>query len=95
MNKYEVMFIVKPAEEEAVEAVFAKFENLIKNNGGNIDKIDRWGKRRLAYELKDFADGVYFIIYFTAEPNVIKELDRVMKITDEILRHMVIKQDEK
>ncbi|MBP2642372.1 MAG: rpsF [Firmicutes bacterium] len=94
MSKYEVMFIVKPAEEEAVEAVATKFENLIKNNGGNIDKIDRWGKKRLAYELKDFAEGVYYIFYFTAEPSVVKELDRVMKITDDILRHMVIKQDE-
>jgi small subunit ribosomal protein S6 len=94
MNKYEVIYIVKPAEEEAVEAVTTKFENLIKNNGGNIDKIDRWGKRRLAYELKDFADGVYFIIYFTSEPKVVAELDRVMKITDEILRHMIIRQEE-
>jgi len=94
MNKYEVMFIVKPAEEEAVEAVATKFENLIKNNGGTIDKIDRWGKRRLAYELKDFNEGIYFVDYFTAEPAVVAELNRVMKITDEILRHMVIKQDE-
>lgn len=94
MNKYEVMFIVKPAEEEAIEAVVAKFENLIKNNGGTIDKIDRWGKRRLAYELKDFTEGFYFVVYFTAEPKAILELERVMKITDEILRHMVIKQEE-
>ncbi|MBP2651572.1 MAG: rpsF [Firmicutes bacterium] len=95
MNKYEVVFIVKPAEEEAVEAVATKFENLIKNNGGNVDKIDRWGKKRLAYELKDLTEGVYFVFYFTSEPSVVKELDRVMKITDDILRHMVIKQDEK
>lgn len=94
MNKYEVMFIVKPAEEEAIDAVVAKFENLIKSNGGNIDKIDRWGKKRLAYELKDFTEGFYFIFYFTAAPSVVAELDRVMKITDEILRHMVIRQEE-
>ena len=94
MNKYEVMYIVKPAEEEAVEAVVTKFENLIKANGGNIDKMDRWGKRRLAYELKDFNEGIYFLVFFTAEPKVVKELDRVMKITDEILRHMVIRQDD-
>lgn len=94
MNKYEVMFIVKPADEEAVEAVFAKVENLIKNNGGTIDKVDRWGKRRLAYELKDFNEGVYFVVYFTAPAGAVAELERVMKITDEILRHMVIKQEE-
>lgn len=94
MNKYEVMFIVKPAEEEAVEAVVAKFESLITTNGGTIDKIDRWGKKRLAYELKDFNEGIYFIFYFTAKPAVVTELERVMKITDEILRHMVIRQEE-
>jgi small subunit ribosomal protein S6 len=94
MKKYEVMYIVKPAEEEAVEAVVAKFENLIKNNGGTIDKIDRWGKRRLAYEIKDFNEGVYFVVYFTAAASVVAELERVMKITDEILRHMVVKQED-
>jgi small subunit ribosomal protein S6 len=94
MHKYEVIFIVKPAEDEAIDAVLAKFENLIKNNGGNIDKVDRWGKKRLAYEIKDFNDGIYFVVYFTSEPKVVNELDRVMKITDEILRHMIIKQDE-
>ena len=94
MRKYEVIFIVKPAEEEGLNTVVTKFENLIKNNGGNIEKIDRWGKKRLAYEVKDFAEGFYYLMHFTAEPKVIFELDRVMKITDEILKHMVIKQDE-
>lgn len=94
MNKYEVMFIVKPADEEAIDAVYAKFENLIKNNGGTVEKVDRWGKKRLAYEIKDFTEGFYFVVYFAAQPAVVAELDRVMKITDEILRHMVIKQDE-
>lgn len=94
MNKYEVMYIVKPAEEEAVEAVAAKFESLITNNGGTIDKVDRWGKRRLAYELKDFNEGIYFVVYFTAPAGAVAELERVMKITDEILRHMVVKQED-
>ncbi len=66
MRKYEVMFIVKPAEEEALNIVVAKFENLIKNNGGNIEKIDPWGKKRLAYEVKYFAEGSYYLMHFTA-----------------------------
>ena len=94
MRKYEVMFIVKPLEEEATNAVITKFEMLITNNGGTIDKIDRWGKRRLAYEVKDFMDGFYVLMYFSAEPKVIKELDRVMKITEEILKHMIIREEE-
>lgn len=94
MKKYEVIFIVKPAEEEATNAVIAKFENLIKNNGGEVEKIDRWGKKRLAYEIKDFVDGYYCIFNFSAEPPVVAELDRVMKITDEILKHMIVKEEK-
>lgn len=94
MKLYEVMFIVKPLDEEATNAVISKFENLIKNNGGNIEKIDRWGKRRLAYLVKDYAEGYYCLMYFTAAPAVVTELDRVMKITDDILRHMIIKEGE-
>ena len=94
MRKYEVIFIVKPLDEEAINGVVAKFENIINTNGGNIDKIDRWGKKRLAYEIKDNTDGYYCLFYITAEPAVINEVDRVMKITDEILKHMIIKDEE-
>ena len=94
MNKYEVMFIVKPAEDEAINTVVAKFENLIKSNGGTVEKVDRWGKRRLAYEVKDFMEGYYVLVNFSAEPKAIAELDRVMKITDELLKHMIIKEEE-
>ena len=94
MRKYEVIFIVKPLDEEAINGVVAKFENIITTNGGNIDKIDRWGKKRLAYEIKDNTDGYYCLFYITAEPAVINEVDRVMKITDEILKHMLIKDEE-
>lgn len=94
MRNYEVIFIVKPAEEEAVSAVVTKFENLVATNGGTMAKIDRWGKKRLAYEVKDFTEGFYFIFHFASEPAVVAELDRVMKITDEILKHMILKADE-
>jgi small subunit ribosomal protein S6 len=88
------MFIIKPLEEEATNAVIAKFENLINNNGGNVEKVDRWGKKRLAYEVKDLMEGYYVLMNFAAEPKTVFELERVMKITDEILKHMVIKEDE-
>ena len=94
MRKYEVIFIVKPLEEEATNAVIEKFENIIATNGGTVDKIDRWGKKRLAYEIKDTADGYYCLFYITAEPAVDAEVDRVMKITDEILKHMIVKEEE-
>jgi small subunit ribosomal protein S6 len=94
VRKYEVVIIVKPGEEEAINATIAKFENIIKNTGGNIDKVDRWGKKRLAYEVKDFMDGYYTLINFTSEPATVFELERVLKITDEVLKHMVIKLED-
>ena len=95
MRKYEVVFIFKVLEEEATNTVLAKFENLITNNGGEIDKIDRWGKKRLAYEIKDVADGYYVLVQFHSEPPAVKELDRVAKITEDLLKHMIVKLDEK
>lgn len=94
MKKYEIMFIVKPMEEEATNAVIAKFETLIANNGGTVEKIDRWGKKRLAYEIKDIGEGFYCLIYFNGESSTVFELERVMKITDDILKFMIVKEDE-
>ena len=94
MKKYELVFIIKPMEEEAQQAVIAKFEAMVTMNGGTMEKIDRWGKRRLAYLVKDFAEGYYCIFRFTGTPATVAELDRVMKITDDILRHMIVKEDE-
>lgn len=94
MRKYEVMFIVKPLDEEGTNAVITKFENLINNNGGQVDKIDRWGKKRLAYLVNDFAEGFYVLVNFTAVPTTILELDRIMKITEDILKFMIIRIDE-
>ncbi len=94
MRKYEVIFIVKPLEEEATNAVIEKFTKLIANNGGTVDKEDRWGKKRLAYEIKDCMEGYYCLLNITAEPACVAECDRVMKITDELLKHMIVREDE-
>lgn len=93
MNKYEVMVIVKPAEEEATNAVIGKVEALIARVGGTVEKVDRWGKRRLAYPVKKFTDGFFTLVNFEAAPAEIKEIDRVLKINDEILRHMIVKHE--
>ena len=93
MNKYEVMFIVKPAEEEATNAFIEKVEALIARVGGTVEKVDRWGKRRLAYAVKKFTDGFYVLINFEAAPAEIKEIDRVLKINDEVLRHLIVKHE--
>ena len=95
LRKYEVIFIIRSMEEEATVAVIDKFAKLIAANGGTITKEDRWGKRRLAYEIKKEAEGFYVLFYVTCEPKCVAECDRVMKITDEILKHMIVRSDEK
>ena len=94
MNKYEVMFIAKPLEETEVDPIVTFVSDLLTKNGCNIEKVDRLGKRHLAYPVKKQADGYYVLINFEAEPATIKEIDRVMKIRDEILKHLIVKIDE-
>lgn len=95
MRSYELMYIINPAlDEDGTNAVIEKFKTLIENNGGEVTKLDRWGKRRLAYEINDIKDGYYVLCYFSGKPAVAQELDRVMKITDDILRHMIVRNDE-
>jgi len=91
MRKYEVMYIIRPdVEQEAVQAVTDKFQGII-SNGGEVTKHDVIGKRRLAYEINKHRDGVYVLVHFNATPEVVAELDRVMKITDEVIRYLVVK----
>ncbi len=94
MNNYEVMYIVKPIEEDAFAAVVKKFDDLLVANGATVEKSEKLGKKHLAYEIQDFKEGLYVLTTFSAEPKAVKELDRVMKITEELLRHMIIKKDE-
>lgn len=94
MRNYEMVYIIKPdLEEEQVNSVVEKFSTLIKENGGEVTTVDTWGKRRLAYEIEDFREGYYFLVTFQGVPATAQELDRVLKITDEILRFMIIRKD--
>lgn len=95
MRKYETMYIIDPTlEEDAVKALIERFSNLIENQGGQIEKIDEWGKRRLAYPIEDHNEGYYVLVNFSAESDLPEELERVYKITDEILRYLIIKDDK-
>ena len=94
MNAYEIMYIVKPTTDELLEVINDKFKTLIESNGGIVEKLDNWGKKRLAYEMDGFNDGLYVLVTFKAMSICTRELDRVMKITDEILRHMIIRKGE-
>jgi len=75
------------------QKVIEKFKGIIESHGGEIKKLDKWGKRKLAYEVKDFREGYYVVLQVKAEPKLAAELDRVFKITDEVLRHMIVRQE--
>ncbi|MFD3258961.1 30S ribosomal protein S6 [Paenibacillus lentus] len=91
MRKYEVMYIIRPElEQEAVQAVVDKFQGIIQN-GGEITKHDVMGKRRLAYEINKIRDGIYVLVNFTATPEVVAELERILKISDEVIRYLITK----
>ncbi|MGI6587974.1 MAG: 30S ribosomal protein S6 [Peptococcia bacterium] len=95
MRNYEMVYIIKPdLEEEQVNEVVEKFSALISKDGGEVVTVDNWGKRRLAYEIKDFREGNYFLVTFKGSPATARELDRVLKITDEILRFMILRKDD-
>ncbi|WP_066634152.1 30S ribosomal protein S6 [Desulfolucanica intricata] len=95
MRAYETLFIIKPdLEEEQITAVIDKFKGIIENHGGEITKLDKWGKRRLAYEIDHTREGFYVVIKFKADSDTSKELDRVFKITDGIMRHIIVREDE-
>jgi small subunit ribosomal protein S6 len=92
MRKYEVMYILRSdVEQEAVQAIVEKFNGVITNGGGEVSKTDIIGKRRLAYEINKQRDGIYVLVHFTAPAEVILELDRVMKIADEVFRTLIVK----
>lgn len=87
---YESLFILRPdLDEEKIAEMMEKFRVLIENNGGEVTRLDKWGRRRLAYEIKHLHEGLYIILQFKADQAVVRELDRVFKITDEVIRHII------
>ena len=93
MKKYEVMFIVNIANEEVIQAAVKLVQDTITRIGGTVVKVDEWGRRHLAYEVKHQNEGYYVVVEFEADPSQITELDRIIKIHEEIIRHIIVKQD--
>lgn len=92
MRPYEVVIIYEPTlEEDAVRSAVDRATELIRSRGGNPGRVDRWGKRRLAYEIRHHREGYYVLVEATAEPAVMTELDRTLFLADEVLRHKVIR----
>jgi small subunit ribosomal protein S6 len=95
MRKYETMFILNSGftKEELPEKV-EKFTNVIANAGGQVDKITDWGKRRLAYEVNKQRDGHFVLVNFSAEPGVSKELERIFRISEEVVRYLIVRLED-
>ncbi|MGE5581595.1 MAG: 30S ribosomal protein S6 [Bacillota bacterium] len=95
MRDYEAVYILKSAlEDEAIDAAVTRFEDVVKNAGGEIVKTDRWGKRRLAFEVNGNIEGYYVLMNFKSPSNAAQELERVLRISDDVVRQLVIKKDE-
>ena len=94
MNKYESVIIINPsADEDKVKSLIDRFSDLI-NKQGKVEKVDTLGKRKLAYEVKKNKEGIYVVFYFDAEPTLIAELERNYRITDEVIKFIVVKNEE-
>ncbi len=94
MRMYELMVIARPDLDEAGnQALVDRISGLVTNNGGAIEKIEATKRQRLAYEIKDFKDGLYTLVYFKGEPKTAEELNRVLKITDEVIRFLIVRPE--
>ena len=95
MHKYELMVILDPTiEERTIAPSLDKFLNVIRNAEGTVDNVDIWGRRRLAYEIKKHAEGIYAVVNMTADSAAIVELDRQLNISEAVLRTKVLRADE-
>ncbi len=94
MNKYEAMYIITPEmEDEAIKGVIEKFSGIITANGGEIEKTDEWGRKKLAYPIDYKTEGYYVLVNFAAAPELPRELERNFRNDESILRYMVVRQN--
>lgn len=95
MHQYELMVILDPEiDERTVAPSLDKFLNVVRNDGGTIDKVDVWGRRRLAYEINKKAEGIYAVVDFTANAAATAELDRQLKLSEAVMRTKVLRAEE-
>ncbi|HZU71243.1 MAG TPA: 30S ribosomal protein S6 [Acidimicrobiales bacterium] len=96
MRPYEVVIIFDAGlEEDAIRAVLDRAAETVRSQGGNPGRVERWGRRRFAYELHHRQEGYYTLMELTAEPATVAELDRVLSLADEVIRHKVVRIPDK
>jgi small subunit ribosomal protein S6 len=92
VREYEVMVILDPSlEERTVEPSLDKYLNVIRKDGGSVESVEVWGRRRLAYEIRKNAEGIYAVVNLTAEPDTVKEFDRQLGLNESVLRTKVMR----
>ncbi|AKG03345.1 MULTISPECIES: 30S ribosomal protein S6 [Salimicrobium] len=95
MRNYEIMYIIRPdIEEDAKTSVKERFNNILSENGAEIDETKEMGKRRLFHEIKDYRDGIYVTVNFKGTADAINEFDRQAKFSDDIIRHIAVREDD-
>jgi len=93
-HDYELMLLINPeVVDERLEAVVDSVSRFVTGKGGELSNIERWGKKRLAYPIKHFAEGSYVLVRFKLKPAFTRELDTNLRITEEVLRHLLVKLD--
>ena len=94
MRRYEMMIILDPAlEERTVPPSLDQFLRVVTTSGGSVDKVDVWGRRRLAYEIDKKSEGIYTVVDLNAEPDAVKELDRQLNLNEAVLRTKILRPD--
>lgn len=94
MNQYEVMYVIDPAlEDSARTELINRFSDLVKKNGGEVDRVDEWGKRRLAYAIQYKTEGYYVLMYIKAPAQLPREIERNMQISDSVLRYLTVRYE--
>ncbi|MFD2638462.1 30S ribosomal protein S6 [Piscibacillus salipiscarius] len=95
MTKYEIMYIIRPdVEEEARKAEVERLHSVLTDNGAEITNVDEMGQRRLAYEINDYRDGYYVVVNFEGDSTAVDEFGRTAKFSEDVLRHMAIREDD-
>ena len=94
MNQYEVMYVIDPTlEDSARTELINRFSDLVKKNGGEVDRVDEWGKRRLAYAIQYKTEGYYVLMYIKAPADLPREIERNMQISDSVLRYLTVRYE--
>lgn len=94
-RKYEAFYIVKPdVDDDGVQKIADRFKGIVEEKGGTVEKAAKWDKRKLAYEVNGFKEGNYVLMNFEAPANLPQELNRLMRISDDVIRHRIFKIEE-